>query len=567
MSGKAALLLVDTQEDFFARPQLTPDRATLIDALAALLDHARQTGTLVIHVHSRVDEDLANAMPHRRGSPEVVAGTAGAEAPPELQPVDGEPLLFKRFFSAFDSPDLEHILRSTNASRLVVAGVHTHACIRDTVQDAYRLGFDVIVPREAVGSYDSAHAAATLEWLDGRAATVVSLDDLIATQAAPPSRWAHYDPCDSRRQLFEVELTPASGVRDLTERLAAHQPTHEAMGLEARLELLSRWRELLRGRADDIRSLLIGDLAKPVRDADGEIRYGMALLDETIEGLPSVWRERGASFVARGLVGLITPWNNPFAIPVGKIAPALACGNAVMWKPALAASRLSTLLTETLADGGLGDWVGMVAGDAATGEAIVSNHAVQAISFTGSVPVGRSVIARASLREAPPFIQAELGGSNAAIVDASCDPDSAATDLAAAMFSYAGQRCTAIRRIIVLDDIADAFVKRLVVATQALKIGMPDDPETDIGPLINPAARALLMQGVAAAVEDGGRRLCGGSVPDSLPAEGCWMEPTLVAGLDPSNRFNQQEWFGPVASILTATDFEQALAIHNDSAY
>jgi alpha-ketoglutaric semialdehyde dehydrogenase len=566
LSGPTALLLVDAQEDFLGRAGLTPDRATLVATLGALLEHARKSGWSVVHVHTRVDADLSNAMPHRRDAPEVVAGTAGAEPPAELQPVDGELVLFKRFFSAFDSPDLEPLLRSTEASRLIVAGVHTHACIRDTVQDAYRLGFEAIVPREAVGSYDPAHAAATLEWLDGRSATVVSRADLVPGDAVP-ARWAHFDPCDSRRLLFEVGLTAPAQVRELADRLTAHQVALEAIGLDARIERLSLWRDRLRERTDEIRSLLISDLAKPVHDADGELGYGMALLDETVERLPGVWRESGASFAGRGLIGLITPWNNPFAIPVGKIAPALACGNAVVWKPALAASRLSALLAETLADSGFGDWVAMVTGDAATGEAIVSNEAVQAISFTGSVPVGRRLIARAGLRDATPFVQAELGGSNAAIVDASCDLDFAAADLAAAMFSYAGQRCTAIRRIIVLDEIADDFVQRLLAATRALKVGMPDDPKTDIGPLINRTARASLMDGVAGAVEDGGRLLCGGTVPDSLPVDGCWMEPTLVAGLDPAHRLNQQEWFGPVASILTAPDFDQALAIHNDSAY
>src|SRR5947209_15003570 len=355
LSGRTTLLLVDAQEDFFGRAGLTPERATLVAALAALLEHARRSGWSVVHVQTRVDADLGNAMPHRRGSPEVVAGTTGAQPPPELQPADGEPLLFKRFFSAFDSPGLEQLLRSLEASRLIVAGVHTHACIRDTVQDAYRLGFEAIVPREAVGSYDSAHAAATLEWVEGRAARVVSLADLISAQAAP-GRCAHFDPCDSQRLLFEVELAPASQVRQLADRLTADQPNLEAMGLEARLERLSRWRKRLRERADEFRSLLIGDLAKPVRDADGELAYGMALLDETVERLAGVFRVADARFAARGLVGLITSWNNPFAIPVGKLAPALACGNAVLWKPALAASRLSALLAETLADSGFGEW-------------------------------------------------------------------------------------------------------------------------------------------------------------------------------------------------------------------
>jgi acyl-CoA reductase-like NAD-dependent aldehyde dehydrogenase len=252
---------------------------------------------------------------------------------------------------------------------------------------------------------------------------------------------------------------------------------------------------------------------------------------------------------------------------VGKIAPALGYGNAVLWKPALPATRLSELLAEMLAQADLGEWVGLIPGASGTGDALAGDPNVAAISFTGSVPVGRQLIARAGVRASPIPVQAELGGSNAAVVDSSADLDSAAADLAAAMFSFSGQRCTAIRRIIVLEEIADRFAERLVASVRALKAGFPGDPACDIGPLIDRPSQSRILSGANAAIADGGKLLCGGGVPADMPETGCWTQPTLIAGVAPDHPLNQDEWFGPIASIMRAADFDQAIELHNRSAF
>lgn len=180
MRRKAALLLVDVQRDYLARPGLTPDADTLVGALVALLEWARTRGLPVFHVQTRVAADGSDWMPHRRraGRADCVEGTPGAEPPTGLSPVGGEAVVRKRYFSAFENPELLPALRAQQIDTLIVAGVHTHACVRAAVLDAYANGFEVLVPTDAVGSYDPAHAEMSLEWLNGRAAECLPAAEL-----------------------------------------------------------------------------------------------------------------------------------------------------------------------------------------------------------------------------------------------------------------------------------------------------------------------------------------------------------------------------------------------------
>lgn len=570
MTGPSALLLVDVQEDFLARPGLTPDRLTFIATVSRLLAHARSEGWLVVHVHSRVHHDRHDAMPHRRasGSAEAVAGTAGIEAPPELAPAGNEPLLYKRFFSAFDSPGLENLLRSHCISQLMVAGVHAHACIRDTVNDAYRLGFEVIVPGAATASYDPAHAAQALHWMNGRSARIVQLPEIVGDDRAV-AHWTHRDPCNEERTLGRIRLTPAGEAHQAALDLASRQGSSKTFGVADDRDLLVKWREWLGDAQGRIRDMLARDIAKPLQDADGEIAYGLGLLDALIDQLGDEEERRDVRvcYRPRGVVGIITPWNNPFAIALGKIAPALGFGNAVLWKPALPATNISLFLARSLEACGFADRVRILPGDAGTADAIVSDENVAALSFTGSSAVGERLIARAGIRQRVPAIQAELGGSNAAIVDSNADIEPAARDLAAAMFSFSGQRCTAIRRIIVVGDIGPRFIEALVGQTRALKLGFPADPETDLGPVIDRAIQKRLLTAVARAVADGGKLICGGTVPSGLPAEGCWIEPTLVDRLSPGHDLVCEEWFGPIGCLMHAKTFDEALVLHNQTRF
>ncbi len=551
MSGGTALLLVDCQEDYLARDGLQPVREALVASIAAALAAARDQGWPIIHVRTRVAADGSDAMPHRRAAPEAIAGTQGEEAPEILREDPGEPVFFKHFFSAFDAQGLESNLRESGVGRIVLAGVHSHACVQATALDAYARGFEVVVGADLVGSYDPVHGVQALEWLDGRAASVAPGAAILGLAPRP---WQHRNPCDWDEVLGEVELHAAADVASEARRLEGAKP----LPLLERADRLRRWHARLSATSGDWVEALIRDLGKPRADAEGEVAYGLGLLAHVAETL--VDEEQGADSAVRyrphGIAGLITPWNNPFAIPIAKLAPALGYGNAALWKPALPGARIAGLLRDSLTEARLGDRIALVTGDAATGQAVL--RSADLISFTGSVAAGKAIVAEAGRRFLP--VQAELGGSNAAIIDASADLDDAALDLAAAMFSFAGQRCTAIRRVLVLDSAFDAFVERLAQAVAALRVGDPRDPATQIGPVI---ARERQQAFIAMANDSGGSPIAGGGIPAASPPSGCWVEPTLLTGLPPGHVLLTREVFGPLAAVIRVPNLDAAIAAHN----
>lgn len=551
MTATTALLMVDCQEDYLSRDGLTPPRHELVAAIAEALATARDAAWPVFHVRTRVAVDGSDAMPHRQNAPEAVAGTPGAEPPEELREAPGEPVLFKRFFSAFDADGLEAELRARGVTRLIIAGVHTHACIEASTLDAYARGFEVVVAEDLVGSYDPVHGRLALEWLDNRAATVATSGAILGLATKP---WQHRNPCHWDEVLDEIAIQPPAAVDGAAEHLAALRP----LPLAERSARLRDWHQRLSASEEQWVEALIRDHGKPRLDAVGEVAYGLGLIAHVVETLEDEEADasRRVRFAPHGIAGLITPWNNPFAIPVAKLAPALGYGNAVLWKPALPGSRIATMLRESLAECGLDRQVALCTGDADTGRAVLGHSDV--LSFTGSVEVGRQVVAEAGRRAIP--VQAELGGSNAAIVDSSADLDAAAADLAPAMFSFAGQRCTAIRRLIVLDDVHDAFVDHLVAAVNGLRVGDPADEQTQIGPVLDrPRQQAFL----AMARKASGSVIAGGDIPGTVDVEGCWLAPTLFAGLPADHPLLTREVFGPLAAIVRAADLAAAISVHN----
>lgn len=573
MTGRTALILVDMQQDFLCHPALSPDATSLVTAVAALVARARAAEWRVIHVRTLVSADGSDQMPHWRDTekPRCVDGSPGAAPPALLAARTDEPIIVKRFYSGFETGVLSDVLAASGVDRVVLAGVHTHACVRATALDAYAKGFSVVVATDAIGSYDRDHARLTLDWLDGRAARCVVSDTLFDT-AAPhiartPETWAHHDPCDWRVVLEEVVVSGAEEVEKQAERLAQNQRGLAAMPVSERAARLRVWRDHLRDREQQWIDLLVRDVAKPIVDARSEIAYGLGLVSQVVDSL--IDQEDGADRMVRyrphGVVGLITPWNNPFAIAIGKIAPTLGFGNAALWKPALQASALSKALMDSLADSGLGAFVGLVTGDARTGQAVAASGQIGALSFTGSTAVGRALAQSCGARLMP--LQAELGGNNAAIVMAGCDLAPVAQDLAQAMFSFSGQRCTAIRRLIVDRSIADAFRDALIAAIELLPIGHPALETTRIGPVISQQRQVELYQRVAAAQGAGARVLTGGTPVDGGNAHGCWVAPMLVDRLAADSPLITEEQFGPVVVLLDAEDLEHAIEQHNAVAH
>jgi len=320
---------------------------------------------------------------------------------------------------------------------------------------------------------------------------------------------------------------------------------------------------------DELVALGVREVGKPVTEMEGEVARGLAILryyaQEALGPDGSTFPSPdGRSLLLartrpRGVAGLVTPWNFPVAIPLWKAAPALAYGNGVVLKAAPQALAVATRLAEILAPCLPPGLFSVLAGDAETGRALVG--VADAVSFTGSVAVGHQVVAQAAGRGTA--VQAEMGGQNASIVLPDADLAAAAKTVAYAAMGYAGQKCTATSRVIVVGDVA-AFTDALVAAVEALGFGDPAERPVLVGPVIEEGARRAVVDAVAAALAGGGRVVLGG---EAAEGDGFYVRPALVDGLGPDAALAQEEVFGPVAVVLPAQDAAEAVAIANGVRY
>jgi alpha-ketoglutaric semialdehyde dehydrogenase len=266
--------------------------------------------------------------------------------------------------------------------------------------------------------------------------------------------------------------------------------------------------------------------------------------------------------------GLITPFNFPLAIPTWKMFPALVCGNSVILKPAEDVPHTSTILVEVLLEAGLPpDVIQLVHGFGdEIGAALVAHPLVPVISFTGSTAVG-SLIGETCGRMHK-RLSLEMGGKNAQIVMPDADMDLALDGVLWGAFGTTGQRCTATSRLLLHDDIHDAFVDRLVERAAALNLGSGLDDGTDVGPLINSDALDKVAGYVAVAREAGDEVACGGSRASGPGLDdGFFFQPTILRGVRPGSRLACEEVFGPVLSVIRFDDLEEAIRINNEVAY
>jgi nicotinamidase-related amidase len=416
------LLLVDLQTDFLAAPGLEPAAGDVIERATRLLSGARALGMTVVHAMTMVDRARDDRMPHWRalGRWKCVAGTAGYEPPASLQPEKGEQIVHKTHFSAFSTGELDRILSAVEPDTLIVAGVHLHGCLRATVLDAYARRIEVLVAEDAVGSDDPLHAALTERYLESRAARFAPVEAILRrcetgavafTATAQGERLpaavidgrglhpaalpeiVHHAPRRRDCLLFTV---PAAGQ---AEALAAVGTAREALrgwaaaGFDARAACLTRLAERLESEGELLAREMAEDVGKPMVMGRAEVRRAAELLRNVAAMKETTPVRCGpASFARRralGVVAVVTPWNNPIAIPIGKIAPALAFSNVVIWKPAPAATRIALHLLELMRQADLpGEVVGLLAGDRATAGALMRTPGVDGVSISGSSPAG-----------------------------------------------------------------------------------------------------------------------------------------------------------------------------------
>jgi alpha-ketoglutaric semialdehyde dehydrogenase len=260
---------------------------------------------------------------------------------------------------------------------------------------------------------------------------------------------------------------------------------------------------------------------------------------------------------------VVTPWNFPIAIPAWKIAPALAFGNTVVFKPASLTPLMAVRLVEALDEAGLPPGVlNLVTGSAANvGDPLVRDPRVVAITFTGSNETGAEL--RRSAAERGAKLQLELGGKNPAIVLADADLDHALGQVVAGAMMSTGQKCTATSRAIVDRRIIDRFTQMLADRIGGLKVGDPLDAETQIGPLIDDRAAERLAGEVDSAKQAGAELVVGGERLGSGLERGAFLAPTLFADVDPKSRLGQDELFGPVLGVIPVDSMEEAMAVAN----
>ena len=354
----------------------------------------------------------------------------------------------------------------------------------------------------------------------------------------------------------------------------AAQKQWQATGLEARQTALMQIGNALMARADELGEILSREEGKPRAEGRGEVYragqfftyYAAEVLRQIGDNADSV--RPGIEIDVRrdpvGIVAVISPWNFPTATAVWKIAPALAFGNAVIWKPANLVPASAVAVTEIIAGAGLpAGLFNLVMGSGATiGDALVSHPAVNAITFTGSVETGRRIAAAAIGNM--PRMQMEMGSKNALVVMDDADLDLAVACAVNGAFGGTGQKCTASSRLIVHDAVHDAFVEKLVAATCELTVGHALEDGTQIGPVVSEGQLAENLDYVALARHEGGEILCGGDRLD-LAHDGFYMAPCIVAGTGNDWRINREEMFAPIACVIRAGSYDEALALSNDT--
>lgn len=339
----------------------------------------------------------------------------------------------------------------------------------------------------------------------------------------------------------------------------------------ARGATLARIADRLDERADRLAEAASAEMGRPVGMSLDGVRAGISTIRQYSE-LGPVHRGRSLNgnwdatdlmvLEPHGVVAVITPWNDPVAVPAGLLAAALVMGNTVVFKPSERSPWSAALLAEVFAEE-LPDGVfTCVFGAGETGAALVADSRVRAVAHVGSTRAGRAIAAATAQTGAHCIV--ENGGSDALIVDSGVDAGWAADQVVLGGFINAGQLCTGVERVVVLRDVADAFLNALEQRARAVTVGAQHDEGAFMGPLVDRRHRDEVHAQVREAVEAGARVVCGGEVPEG---DGSFYPPTVLADVRPDMRIWREENFGPVAPVLVVDSFDEALDVAADSPY
>jgi acyl-CoA reductase-like NAD-dependent aldehyde dehydrogenase len=396
------------------------------------------------------------------------------------------------------------------------------------------------------------------EWVDGAATS----NDINPSNTSDIV--AEYAQADKKQTETAIEAA----------RVAA--PAWANFNVQARADLLDKVGNQIFARREELGTLLSREEGKTLPEGIGEVVraanvfkfFGGEVLRRAGELLPSVRPGIDVELVREplGVVGIIAPWNFPAAIPAWKCAPALAYGNCVVFKPADLVPGMAHALAQIIAEAGIPEGVfNFVMGrGSVVGETIVNDRRVDAISFTGSVETGRKLAASAVARMAK--FQLEMGGKNPMVVLDDADLKTAVECAVNGAFFSTGQRCTASSRLIVTKGIHDKFVAAMIERLKTVKVDDALKKGTDIGPVVD---KTQLNQDLFY-IEEGkkeGAKLAFGGNQLKRETEGFYLEPALFTGTTNNMRINREEVFGPVATVIAASDYDEALAIANDTEF
>jgi len=405
---------------------------------------------------------------------------------------------------------------------------------------------------------------------------------LLRTRAFIDGRWIEADSGASLavhnpatgEVIAEVARCGTAETRRGIEAAERALPAWRALTAKARGELLRNWFDLMMANQSDLAEILTAEMGKPLAEAKGEIAYGAGYVEWFAEEarrvygdvIPAAAPHQRIVVIKQpvGVVACITPWNFPNAMLTRKVAPALAAGCTVVCKPANATPLSAYAIAELAQRAGIPDGViNVVTGNTAQiGAELTGNPIVRKLTFTGSTPVGKTLMAECAATVKRTSM--ELGGNAPFIVFDDADLDAAVAGAMASKFRNAGQTCVCTNRILVQDQVHDTFAQKLASAVATLKVGNGIDAGITIGPLIDEGAADTVMAMVDDAVQQGARVVTGGK-RSALGA--CFVEPTILANVDTRMRVFNEEIFGPVAPLVRFRDEAEAICMANDTPF
>jgi acyl-CoA reductase-like NAD-dependent aldehyde dehydrogenase len=394
----------------------------------------------------------------------------------------------------------------------------------------------------------------------------------------PDAEVVSVNPAHPDHELGRFPVASRADVDRAVEAAAAAQRAWAAIPVPARAELIDACGRLLAERKAELAALVSREAGKIVAEAGGEVQEAIDMAGYVAGQGRSAWGELVPSELASkmcwttrqpvGVVGIVSPWNFPMAIPSWKVFPALLAGNGIVLKPSELAPCCGMAFMQACVDAGIpAGLLNVVHGGGEVGALLVDHPGVRAISFTGSVPTGQRVAAAAAA-SGPRLVSLELGGKNAMVVLPDADLDLVIDGALFGAFGTAGQRCTSTSRLILHRDVAAEVVEGLAQRAAKLAMGDPLDPGTDVGPVINPAAADRIEAMVNDAVQEGATAVIGGR---PATVEGCdggaFFQPTILTGVLPTHAVARREVFGPVLAVIEVGSATEGIEVVNGTEY